>query len=165
MRSAFLVDLTSGDRFAKDLEVGGIYIPGATGELHDECHVVLRAGTDEISVTARVVLVDEEGAGFEIEGLTRELRKQISGLVEISKHAVDLERKKTITRTLAETDPTRRRALGSIAPATQRGDGRRVAQGSISPITALAPTQEDDSLANQATAPRVAADEVDDDDP
>jgi hypothetical protein len=144
MRRAFIVDLTSGNRFAKDLEVGGIYVPGATVDLDDECHVVLRAGTDEITVTARVVLVDEEGAGFEIEGLTRELRQQISALVDNSKHVVDLERNKTATRALAETDPTRRRAAGSIVPATRLGDGRRIAQGSISPTTAVAPTRADE---------------------
>jgi hypothetical protein len=110
------------------------------------------------------VLVDEEGAGFEIEALTHELRKQILALVDISKHLVGLERRKTITRALAESAPTRRRAAGSIAPGTRLGDGRRVAQGSISPITAFAPTQEDDSLAKKAADARIAADDDDDDD-
>ena len=169
MRRAFIVDLTRADRFARDLEVGGIYIAGATVELDDECHVVLRAGTSEISVRARVVLIDDEGAGFEIEGLTPELRKQIFALVEVSKYVVDLERKKTLTRALADTDATRRRAAGSIAPGTRitpgarLSDGRRAAQGSISPITAIAPTQQDDSLAEKAaTATRLAADDDDD---
>ncbi|HEX5063842.1 MAG TPA: hypothetical protein VFV99_30895 [Kofleriaceae bacterium] len=162
MRRAFLVDLTTADRFAKDLEVGGIYISGATVNLDDECHVVLRAGTDEIRVSARVVLVNEEGAGFEIEALTHELRNQIRALVDISKHLVSLERRKTLTRALAESDPMRRRAAGSIAPGTRLGDGRRVAQGSISPIAAFAPTQEDDSLAKKAAAAQIAADDDDD---
>jgi hypothetical protein len=160
MLRAFIVDLTTGDRFAKDLEVGGIYIPGATVDLNDVCHIVLRAGSDEITVTARVVLVDEDGAGVEIEGLTPELRKQIGSLLEISKYVV--ANKQTLTRTLADTDPMRRRAAGSIAPGTRLGDGRRAAQGSISPITAFAPTQQDDSLAEQAAAARVAADQDDD---
>lgn len=164
MRRAFIVDLTSGERFAKDLEVGGIYIAGATADLDDECRVVLRAGTEEIRVTARVVLVDDEGAGFEITDITPELRKQIVSLVDISKYLFDLERKKTITRALAETDETRRRAAGSIAPDTRRADGRRVAQGSISPITAFAPTQQDESLAKKAAAAQSAADDDGDDD-
>jgi hypothetical protein len=153
MRRAFIVDLTTADRFEKDLEVGGIYIPGATVDLDDECHVVLRAGTDEITVTARVVLVDDDGAGFEIEGLTPELRSRIVSLVES---------KKTVTRTLAEADATRRHPAGSIAPATRRPDVRRAAQGSISPITAFAPTQQDDALADKAAAARRAADDNDD---
>lgn len=156
MRRAFIVDLTTADRFAKDLEVGGIYIPGATVDLDDECQVVLRAGTEEIRVSARVVLVDDEGAGFEIEGLTPELRKQIISLVEISKYVVDLQRTKTLTGALAETDAARRRPIGSIPPVT-----RRAAQGSISPITAFAPTQQDESLAETAAAARSAADEDD----
>lgn len=152
MRRAFIVDLATADRFEKDLEVGGIYIPGATVDLDDECHVVLRAGSDEITVTARVVLVDDDGAGFEIEGLTPELRRQIVTLVES---------KKTVTRTLAEAEATRRRPDGSIAPGTRRPDLRRTAQGSISPITAFAPTQQDESFADKAAAARRAADDDD----
>ena len=164
MRRLFLVDLTSADRFAKDLEVGGIYIPDATVNLDDECHVVLRAGTQEIRVTARAVLVNDEGAGFEIEALTPELRKQILALVDISKYLISIERKQTLTRVLAESDPGRRRAAGSIAPGTRAGEGRRVAQGSISQITAFAPTQEDEALARKAAAARIAANDDDDDD-
>lgn len=135
MRRAFIVDLATADRFEKDLEVGGIYIPGAAVDLDDECHVVLRAGTDEITVTARVVLVDDDGAGFEIEGLTPELRKNIVSLVESNK---------TVTRTLAEAEATRRRPEGSIAPGTRRLDLRRAAQGSISPITTARRDDDDD---------------------
>jgi hypothetical protein len=162
MGRAFFVEVTD-ERTARDLEAGGVYIPDAVVDLDEECRVVLRAGSRETTVTARAVMISEDGAGFEIH-LTGEVRNQIAALVEISKHT-DLERKTTITGTLAATQEGRRVPASSVAPATRVGSGQRVAQGSISPLTAFAPTQQDNKLEENArTARRAAARDPDEDD-
>ena len=136
----------------RDLEVGGVYIAGAAVEFDDQCHLVLRAGTEELSVQARAVLVTDDGVGLQIEELTGEVRARIAALLEIAKY-VDLERKQTL-------DKLRRSPASSIAP-TPRA---RVANGSISPITAYAPTQEGERLAGNARAAQNAAGDDDESD-
>jgi hypothetical protein len=156
MRHAFVLDLVVDERAASDLSVGGVFIPNATVEFDDECHIVLRAGTEDVTVVARAVQITEAGAGFHIEGMTRDLRERIAALLTLAKHVnLDLQRKKTLTRALASTEATRRSAAGSIAP-TRRG--ARIADGSISPIVGLAPTQRDESLADKARSAQARAD-------
>src|SRR6476646_7683735 len=90
MKHAFVVDITADPRCMRDLEVGGVYIAGAAVAFDDLCHLVLRAGTEELSVQARAVLVTDDGVGLQIEELTGEVRARIAALVEIAKY-VDLE--------------------------------------------------------------------------
>jgi hypothetical protein len=165
MRHAFVLDLVADERAASDLSVGGVFIPNATVNFDDECHIVLRAGTEDLTVVARAVQITEEGAGFQIEGMTRELRVRIAALLIQAKHvSLDLQRKATLTRSLAATEG-RRTAAGSVAPSSRRG--ARIAAGSISPITAIAPTQRDEALADKARSAQIAADtdtDVGDDD-
>ena len=163
MRRAYIVDLAVEDRAAADLSVGGVFIPNATVNFDDECHIVLRAGTEDVTVVARAVQITETGAGFQIEGMTRALRTRIAALVELAKHVnLDLERKKTLTHPLAAIETIRRAAHGSIAPSNR--PERRMAEGSISPIVAFAPTQDATSLADKARAAKLAADRSDTDD-
>jgi hypothetical protein len=146
VRRAFIVDLSSEAGAAADLSVGGVFIPNASVDFDDECQIVLRAGAEDVTVIARVVHITEAGAGFQIESMTGELRERIAALVELAKHVdLDLERKQTLTRALAET--TERRAAGSMPPIN-----RRMAEGSISPVVAAIPTQRDESLAEKIRA-------------
>jgi hypothetical protein len=157
MRHAFVLDLVVDEHAANDLPVGGVFIPNATVDFNDECHIVLRAGFEDVTVVARAVQITEAGVGFQIEGMTRELRDRIAALLAVAKHVnLDLQRKKTLMRSLAATEPTRRTAAGSIAPSSRAS--ARIAQGSISPIAAFAPTQRDDTLADKARSAQVAAD-------
>jgi hypothetical protein len=133
-----------------------VFIPNADVDFDDECHILLRAGHEDITVIARAVQVTEEGVGFQIVGMTRELRDRIAALVTLAKH-VDLDRKKTLTRWLAGTEPSRRAAAGSVPPLTARRGAARVADGSISPIAAFAPTQRDEVLSEKVRAARRAA--------
>ena len=152
MKHAFVVDIAADPRCMRDLEVGGVYIAGATVKFDDVCHLVLRAGNEELTVAARAVLVTEDGVGLQIEALTTETRARIAALVEIAKY-VDLERKQTL-------DKIRRAPASSIAPNPRA----RVANGSISPITAYAPTQEGEHLADKARTAKNAADDDDESD-
>ncbi|HTL36868.1 MAG TPA: hypothetical protein VL326_27220 [Kofleriaceae bacterium] len=148
MRRAFILDLVVEGRAAEDLSAGGVFIPNASVEFDDECQIILRAGGEDMTVEARAVQILDTGAGFQIEGITPELRLRIAALVELAKHAsLDLERKKTLTRSLA--GEAGRRPAGSIPPSTRRSSAR-VAEGSISPILAFAPTQQGAPLADKA---------------
>jgi hypothetical protein len=155
MRRAFVIDLDVDKRAGDDLSAEGVFIPDADVEFDDECHILLRAGHEDITVIARAVQVTDEGAGFQIVGMTPELRERIASLVALAKH-VDLDRKKTLNRWLAGTESSRRAAAGSIPPDTRRG-AARVAQGSISPIVAFAPTQQDEAFADKARSAQRAA--------
>jgi hypothetical protein len=164
VRHAFILDLGIEERAANDLSVGGVFIPNASVDFDDECHIVLRAGAQEVSVVARAVQVTEDGVGFQIEGMTRELRERIATLIALAKHGnIDLPRKATLTGPTAGGDALRRPAIGSIPPSNRRPD-RRVAQGSLSPLVAFAPTQSDEALADKARSAQLAADNDDDDD-
>ncbi len=156
------MDLAVEDRAAADLSVGGVFVPNATVNFDDECQIVLRAGSEDITVVARAVQITESGAGFQIEGLTPALRQRIASLLTLAKHVnVDLDRKKTLTRTraYAPTEEMRRAANGSIAPLTVRIPERRMAVGSIAPIVAFAPTQSDEAFAEKIRAAKRAADD------
>jgi hypothetical protein len=157
MRHAFVLDLVAEEHAANDLSVGGVFIPNATVDFDDECHILLRAGSEDVTVVARAVQITEAGTGFQIEGMTRELRERIAGLLAVAKHVnLDLQRKKTLTRSLAANDATRRTAAGSIAPSSRRS--ARIAEGSISPIVAFAPTKRDEELGDKARSAQAAAD-------
>src|SRR5215204_2469242 len=105
MRHAFVLDLVAHEHAANDLSVGGVFIPNATVGFDDECHIVLRAGFEDVTVVARAVQITDAGTGFQIEGMTRELRQRIAALLALAKHAnLDLQRKKTLTRSLASTE-------------------------------------------------------------
>ena len=161
MRRAFILDLVVEGRAAEDLSAGGVFIPNASVEFDDECQIILRVGEQDVTVEARAVQILDEGAGFQIEGITPELRQRLTALVELAKHAVlDLERKKTLTRA---GDPGRRPA-GSIPPSTRRSSAR-VAEGSISPILAFAPTQQGAPLADKARSAQQKAARADTENP
>jgi hypothetical protein len=155
MRRAFILDLVVEGRAADDLSAGGVFVPNAFVEFDDECQIVLRAGGDEVTVDARAVQILDGGAGFQIE-MTPQLRERISALITLAKHHVDLDRKKTLTRVLAD-EGTRRVATGSIPP-TPRRSAARVAEGSISPILAFAPTQDGEALADKARTAKLSVD-------
>jgi hypothetical protein len=85
MRKTIVLDLTADGRMGKDLvATGGVFAGGATVQLDDECNLVLQAGQEELRLVARVVLVNEAGAGLEVLGRSAELRDQIEAFVRIA---------------------------------------------------------------------------------
>lgn len=142
MRRAFVLDLAADDNATAHLAVGGVFIPNASVDFDDECHIVLRAGDEDVTVAARAVQITEAGVGFQIE-LTDELRERIAALVALARHGDLGTRTATLTRSLA----TNRAAVGSIPPLNRRGADRRMAEGSISPLVAAMPTLRDEELA------------------
>jgi hypothetical protein len=65
-RPTVVLDLVGDDRQAADLAAGGVFVPGCTLALNDDCDLVLRSGDDELRVVARVVFVDDRGAGLQL---------------------------------------------------------------------------------------------------
>ena len=129
MRHAFVLDIAADLRAVRDLSAGGVFVANAEVQLEDECSLILRAGTVELRVVARVVLVTEEGAGLEIVELTSETRQRIAELVE----HLDLVPAKTLTGELASRG-VRRKPDASFPPRTRRNSGsHRLASGSIAP--------------------------------
>jgi hypothetical protein len=61
-RPAVLLDLAGDDTLTRDLAAGGAFAPGCTLALGDECDLVV----GEMVLAARVVFVDEHGAGLEL---------------------------------------------------------------------------------------------------
>jgi hypothetical protein len=159
VRRAFVLDLTADETATTHLAVGGVFIPNATVEFDDECHIVLRAGDEDVTVIARAVQITEGGAGFQIERMTDELRARIEALVMLAQRADHTGRAPTLPRSLSATD-AQRSAAGSIPPINQRAE-RRMAEGSISPIVASLPTQRDETLAAKVRAALSATPDID----
>ncbi|HEY1817768.1 MAG TPA: hypothetical protein VGG74_35750 [Kofleriaceae bacterium] len=76
------VVLDLGDAaLARDLAAGGLFVAGCTLELGVECDLLVRARGDELVVAARVVFVNESGAGLELAERVAELKEQLAALI------------------------------------------------------------------------------------
>jgi hypothetical protein len=87
MRRTIGVDLASDERLGKVLvATGGVFAPGASGMLAEECNLVLHAGHEELHLVARIVLLQDGGVGLEIVERTSELREQIATFARIAEY-------------------------------------------------------------------------------
>ena len=91
-RPTVLLDLASDNRLARDLAVGGVFVPGCTLKLDEDCDLIVRALDHEVCVAARVVFVDPtRGAGLELVQCspgTKERIAQLAATVGISASTV-----------------------------------------------------------------------------
>src|SRR5438105_1643370 len=96
MRRTIVLDLTGEARLGKDLvATGGVFVADAAIRLDEECNLVLRAGSEELRLVARAVLVNERGAGLEIVGRTSQVRDQIEAFARIATYLVVMREDKT----------------------------------------------------------------------
>ena len=87
MRRTIVLELTGDANLGKDLvATGGVFAAGASIRLDEECNLVLRAGSEELRLVARAVLVNDRGAGLEIVGRTSQVRDQIEAFVRIASY-------------------------------------------------------------------------------
>ncbi|HEY1546856.1 MAG TPA: hypothetical protein VGG28_03515 [Kofleriaceae bacterium] len=77
-RPQVLLELGDDDALARDLAAGRAFVAGCTLALGEECDLVV----GELVVPARVVYVDERGAGFELAPTTVEPAKRAPTLHE-----------------------------------------------------------------------------------
>jgi hypothetical protein len=76
------VVLDLGDAaLARDLAAGGLFVAGCELELGVECDLVVRAPDAELAVAARVVFVNERGAGLELALRGAELKEQLAAMI------------------------------------------------------------------------------------
>lgn len=82
-RPTIVVELAGAPaRVAKDLEAGGVFVPGCAMPINEDCELVLRRGGDEVRTMARVVWVDPvSGAGMQLVAPDPDTRKRIAALV------------------------------------------------------------------------------------
>ena len=79
-----MIELGSDASLARDLAAGGVFVPGCTLRMSEECELVVCGARGRISVPARVVYVDEHrGAGLELIGFSTEMREQLAELAPI----------------------------------------------------------------------------------
>jgi hypothetical protein len=64
---------------AGDFSAGGVFVPGCSLAINSDCTLVVRGG-EELELAARVVFVDANGAGLQLENFTPALREQLSKL-------------------------------------------------------------------------------------
>src|SRR5262249_11975414 len=60
----------------------GVFVFGCTLALLEECDLVVRGGADELTLPARVVFVDANGAGLELVACTLETKQQLGAMAE-----------------------------------------------------------------------------------
>lgn len=68
-----------------DLAAGGVFVPGCTLRMADECDLVVCGANRQVSLPARVVYVDgHRGAGLELIGFSTAMRAQLAELAPIA---------------------------------------------------------------------------------
>jgi len=67
MGQRVVLELAGDHQLARDLVAGGVFVPGCTLALNEDCELVVRATSGELVVAARVVWHDaERGAGLQL---------------------------------------------------------------------------------------------------
>jgi hypothetical protein len=66
-RPTVTLEVAGNDQLARDLAAGGVFVPGCTLAMNEDCELVVRGGGDEVVLAARVVWVDSaRGAGLQL---------------------------------------------------------------------------------------------------
>jgi hypothetical protein len=89
-RSQVVIELAGNAALARDLAAGGVFVPGCTLALAEECELVVCGANHRLSLPARVVYVDEQrGAGLELIGFSTAMRAQLAELAPIAPAPTD----------------------------------------------------------------------------
>lgn len=79
-----VLDLAEDAQLARDLAAGGVFVPGCTEPLMAEIELAIRAGDEQVVVAARVVFVNESGAGCELVACPPEVKDRLAALAKAS---------------------------------------------------------------------------------
>jgi len=74
------LDLAGDHQLARDLAAGGVFVPGCVAQIFDEVELIMRSGTTEITVAARIVFVNASGAGLELLAVSAEQKQKLAEL-------------------------------------------------------------------------------------
>jgi len=75
-----VIELESNSQSSRELSAGGIYVPDCGLRLAEECDLVLCGAFERLVLPARVVYVDQRGAGLELVGYTLAMKARIAAL-------------------------------------------------------------------------------------
>lgn len=81
VRPRVVLELGDDRRLARDLEVGGVFVPGCALAVLEECELIVRRGEAALTLAARVVFVDGTGAGLELRDRTAAAMAALAALV------------------------------------------------------------------------------------
>ncbi|HEY1555582.1 MAG TPA: hypothetical protein VGF94_12180, partial [Kofleriaceae bacterium] len=82
-RPTVVLELAGEHGLARDLVAGGVFVPGCTAKLDEECELIVRAPGGELVVAARVVWIDAgRGAGLQLlcDGEARQRLGELAGI-------------------------------------------------------------------------------------
>jgi hypothetical protein len=80
-RPLVVIELT--ESLARDISAGGVFVPGCSVQLNEECALVVHGPTEEVELVARVVYVDPRtGVGLELVGFSPALREHLAKLFD-----------------------------------------------------------------------------------
>ena len=83
-----MIELAADAPLSGDLAAGGVFVPGCTLRMADECDLVVCGANGQVSLPARVVYVDgHRGAGLELIGFSTAMRAQLAELAPIARRA------------------------------------------------------------------------------
>ncbi len=89
-RSTVVIELAGNAALARDLAAGGVFVPGCTLALAEECELVVCGANQRLSLPARVVYLDEQrGAGLELIGFSTAMRAQLAELWPVAPGPAD----------------------------------------------------------------------------
>lgn len=88
-RPVVVLDLAAGH--ARDLAAGGVFVLGCTLGVLEDCELVVRTEAEELRLSARVVFVDERGAGLELVDCPAETLAKLGTLAEAADSAVEVD--------------------------------------------------------------------------
>ena len=72
-----VLDLADDHQLARDLAAGGVFVPDCAAALLEDVELVVRVGETELVLVARVVFVNESGAGLELACSTEQKQQLI----------------------------------------------------------------------------------------
>ena len=75
-----MLDLAGKHELARDLVAGGVFVPGCTVALNEECELVVRSAERELHAHARRRVRECGGAGLQLVGCDAELKQRIAAL-------------------------------------------------------------------------------------
>lgn len=84
-RPTVVIELAGNAALARDLAAGGVFVPGCTLAMAQECELVVCGAHHRLSLPARVVYIEEQrGAGLELIGFSTAMRAQLAELAPIA---------------------------------------------------------------------------------
>jgi hypothetical protein len=98
-RPTVVLELDNDTKLARDLAAGGVFVPGCTIAVFEDCELVVRGADTELTLAARVVFVDANGAGLELVDCAPEVMAQLAAMgkaatVDDDEAGEDVERRK-----------------------------------------------------------------------